>query len=281
MYIFTVDFEDWFDRATSLERKSLPVSRLKFGWDSLSAILEKTNTKPTFFIQGCTAERYPSLIAEIADKYDIGTHGYEHYNCNDITTEVFEKDLRKSVRILQDITGRKINKYRSPYFSLPNKEFLDIVAANGIEIDCSLASIEHSYGQKVLDNDSPCRILCNGIEIKELPPTSIGLGGWNFGFLGGGYFRLFPYALIKYWTEKKKDYSLAYIHPQDLDRELPLDYSESYRMEEKTFKEKLRSHVGLKTVERKLERFLTEFDFVDVETAARETNWEKMPLVEL
>ena len=125
-----------------------------------------------------------------------------------------------------------------------------------------------------MDNDSPCRILCNGIEIKELPPTNIGLGGWNFGFLGGGYFRLFPYSLIKYWTDKKDDYSLAYVHPQDLDRELPLNYAESYR-------EKLRSHVGLKTSARKLERWLSDFDFVDVETAVRKIDWEKTPLVEL
>ncbi|MBO5963680.1 MAG: DUF3473 domain-containing protein [Bacteroidales bacterium] len=278
MYIFTIDFEDWFERKQNAELKPLPLSRLKFGSDEMLAIVEKAGVKPTFFILGCTAERNPSLIAEIADKYDIGIHGYEHYNCNDISVEVFEKDLRKVKRLLKDITGKDVNKYRSPSFSLANRSFLKVLVDNGIEVDCSLASINHQYGSKVLSSNSPCRILVDGAEIKEFPPTTIGFGNFKFGFLGGGYFRMLPYSITRKLTSQNKEYASAYIHPCDLDKKLPWDYAETIQLEERTFFAKLKAQVGLKTSARKLERWLSDFDFVDVETAVKMIDWENTPL---
>ena len=106
----------------------------------------------------------------------------------------------------------------------------------------------------------------------------------------GGYFRLFPYPLIKKWhtdctdltdsnlTQKarksRKDfaseegYLLAYIHPRDLDGGQPM-------LEGLPLARKFKSYVGCRGAASKLERWLTEFEFTDIATANQQIDWTK------
>ena len=92
-------------------------------------------------------------------------------------------------------------------------------------------------------------------------------------FSGGGYFRLFPYTLIKRWTTNS-GYVMTYLHPRDLDPTQPI-------INELSFLRKFKTYVGLKNAENKLEKWLSDFEFTDMATAIQMIDWENVPVVNL
>jgi hypothetical protein len=109
--------------------------------------------------------------------------------------------------------------------------------------------------------------------MKQLPINFSTLIGKPLIFSGGGYFRLLPYSLIKIWT-RQSDYVMSYLHPRDFDPNQPV-------IKELSMARKFKSYVGLKGTMAKLEQWLNDFDFIDITTAIKKIEWEKVPVVEL
>lgn len=272
--IFTIDFEGE-GKILGSEQYYVPVREgaLEKNLERMLSILESTRVAPSFFVLASTAEKYPNIVKRIAQKYDIGTHSYNHTLVNTQTIKEFSDDLKKSIDTIEQITGKKVNKYRSPGFSLSSPEYMEQLIENGIEIDCSLASTNHFYGQKTTNLQTPHRIqLQNGI-IKEFPITTFKYLCKNIGFTGGGYFRLFPYSIIKH-TTKINPYIMAYIHLSDID-------SSKTKIEGLPFFVQFRRLAGLKGAEKKLNKWLNDFSFVDVNTANEKINWNEQPIIKL
>ena len=270
--IFTIDFEGE-GKILGSEQYYVPVREgaLEKNLERMLSILESTRVAPSFFVLASTAEKYPNLVKRIAEKYDIGTHSYNHTLVNTQTIKEFSDDLKKSIDTIEQITGKKVNKYRSPGFSLSSPEYMEQLIENGIEIDCSLASTNHFYGQKTTNLQTPHRIqLRNGI-IKEFPITTFKYLWKNIGFTGGGYFRLLPYPMIKH-TTKNQPYTMAYIHVSDID-------SNKTKIKGLPYFVQFRRLVGTKGAEKKLIKWLNDFDFVDVNTANEKINWDKQPII--
>lgn len=270
--IFTVDFE--FE-TVSVNKETLIISQkaseFEASFEQMMSVLEKANIHPTFFVLGYTAEKYPFMIKRIAEKYDIGTHSYKHTLVHTQSIKEFSQDLKKSIDIIEQITGKKVNKYRSPDFSLSKPEYLEQLIENGIEIDSSLTPIGHFSGGQTTNLQTPHRIqLQNGI-IKEFPITTFKCLWKNIGFTGGGYFRLLPYPMIKH-TTKNQPYTMAYIHVSDID-------SNKTKIEGLPYFVQFRRLVGTKGAEKKLIKWLNDFDFVDVNTANEKINWDKQPII--
>jgi polysaccharide deacetylase family protein (PEP-CTERM system associated) len=270
--IFTIDFETIcaFSKTQNIE---LPYHLwdLEKAFERMQAILETLDVSPTFFILSSTAEKYPKLIKRIAECYDIGSHSYNHDLINTLSVKNFSEDLRKSIDVIQQLTGKKINKYRAPGFSLPATEYMEQLIENEIEIDCSLTPANHFYGNKTTNLQIPYRIqLKNGI-IKEFPITTFNVLGKNIGFTGGGYFRFYPYSLIKQFTSKTS-YLMAYIHLSDIE-------PNQEKIKELSFPLQFRRMVGIKSAEKKLRKWLSDFDFASVEQANNQIDWEKQPLL--
>ena len=110
--------------------------------------------------------------------------------------------------------------------------------------------------------------------MKELPISFAKVGGKNIIFSGGGYFRLFPYSLIKKLTKQNGDYNMAYIHPRDLDGGQPM-------LEGLPLARRFKSYVGTKGAEVKLRKYLSDFKFTDIATANEQIDWEKAQLIKL
>lgn len=270
--IFTVDFEL---ETVSVNKKTLIIpqkdSDFEACFERMSSILENTNTDPTFFILASTAQKFPHIVKKISKKYDIGTHSYNHTFVSTQSIKDFSKDLKQSIDTIEQITGKKINKYRAPGFSLPAKEYMEQLIENQIEIDCSQTPTNHLYGQKTTNLQTPYRIqLKNGI-IKEFPITTFKFLGKNIGFTGGGYFRLLPYSIIKYST-LSSDYLMAYIHLSDIE-------SNQEKIKELSLPLQFRRLVGTKTAEAKLRKWLSDFSFVNVEQANNQIDWDNQPLI--
>ncbi|MDR3333751.1 MAG: DUF3473 domain-containing protein [Treponema sp.] len=87
-------------------------------------------------------------------------------------------------------------------------------------------------------------------------------------FSGGGYFRLFPYPLIRHWA-KQTSYLMTYFHPRDFDAKQPVITGLS-------FSRKFKSYVGLSGAYHKLQKLLGDFKFIDIATADSLIDWEQV-----
>ena len=116
--------------------------------------------------------------------------------------------------------------------------------------------------------------LAGGVQMKEFPIPFHSVMGQHIVFNGGGYFRLMPYGIIRKWTQECGEYCLSYIHPRDLDAEQPM-------LEGLPLTRKFKSYVGLRGAETKLRKYLTDFEFTDICTAAAGIDWVMAPVVKL
>lgn len=282
MNILTFDVEEWFHlldfdaTRTEAEWGRYEV-RIHENVERIFRILEDTNTKATFFVIGWIAKTYPELIRKIAEKYQIGCHTMNHQLVWQQSREEFRKDVETGVKMLEDITGKKVECFRAPGFSIRESEAwaFETLAELGIKNDSSVfpAPASHggmpSYGAAV-----PSIVEVNGLRMKEFPIPYHSLAGQHIVFNGGGYFRLMPYWIISKWTRQCGGYCLSYIHPRDLDAGQPM-------LEGLPITRRFKSYVGLKGAEKKLRRYLKEFAFTDIATAERLIDWEKVPVVKV
>ena len=113
----------------------------------------------------------------------------------------------------------------------------------------------------------------NGIKLKEFPINTLTILEKPFVFSGGGYFRLLPYKLIKSFT-KKSDYVMTYFHPRDFDTGQPIVPGLSPPR-------RFKSYVGIKNCKPKLEQWLKDFDFIDLNQADQSMNWDQVQVIKL
>lgn len=244
MNILTFDVEEWFHlldfdaTRTEAEWGKYEV-RIHENVDRILDILDRTDTKATFFIIGWVAKTYPEVVKKIAAKYQIGSHTMNHQLVWQQKPSEFKEDVESSVKLLQDITGQPVECFRAPGFSIREQEAwaFDILAELGIKYDCSVFPAHHAHGgmpgyaeayhdnpstgsgqaedenlrHEVLRNGGgickmrgigPAIIKHGGVEMKEFPVTTKEVMGRQVIFSGGGYFRLAPYWLIHKWSRE-------------------------------------------------------------------------------
>lgn len=284
MNILTFDVEEWFhlldfDATRTEEQWKNYEVRIYENMERIFQILEKTNTKATFFIIGWIAKTYPDVVRMIAEKYQIGCHTMNHQLVWQQSRQEFKDDVERGVKMLEDITGRKVECFRAPGFSIRESEAwaFEILSDLGIKYDSSIFPAHHAHGgMPSFPKAAPTILSYQGQEMKEFPVCFKTIAGKHIVFSGGGYFRLFPYSLIKKWHTDLTDrtsaggsgggYLLAYIHPRDLDGGQPM-------LEGLPLSRKFKSYVGCKGAAKKLERWLTEFEFTDIATANQQIDW--------
>ena len=282
MKILTFDIEEWFHILDNKKTNSISEwnnfdSRIQLGMDNIYDLLDKSNLSATFFVVGWMAEKHPEIIREISDRgYEIASHTHLHQLAYTQDRKTFNDDVEKSIKTLEDCTGKKITSFRAPGFSITNKNkwAFEVLHELGIEKDSSIFPAGRAHGGLPTYSEStPSLLEYNGTKIKEFPINTHNFFGKPVIFSGGGYFRLLPYPLIKTWTQKS-NYIMTYFHPRDFDFEQPIIPGLSLP---RLFK----SYVGLKNCKPKLEKWISDFDFMSLEQANQEIMWDKVPLVKL
>ncbi len=281
MNVLTFDVEEWFhllgcDSTASVARWDTYESRLDANVDRVLRLLDETGAQATFFVLGWIARRYPAAVRRIAEKYQIGCHTMEHRMVWKGSREDFRQDVDTGVKMLEDITGKKVDAFRAPGFSIRETEgwAFEILHELGIRYDASVFPAVHAHGgMPTFPIMEPALIQYNGVQMKEFPVSFKTIAGKHIIFNGGGYFRLFPYGLIRAWS-RHQPYLLSYMHPRDLDAGQPM-------VPNLPLSRKFRSYVGLKTAESKLRRYLTDFDFIDIHQADALVDWSKATVFQL
>jgi polysaccharide deacetylase family protein (PEP-CTERM system associated) len=261
--LFSVDVEDYFQVSAFehyVQRKDWDnyECRVVPNTHRMLRLLARHNVRGTFFILGWIAEHYPQLVRDIQrDGHEIASHGYWHRLIYEQTPEEFRRDLRQARDVIQNITGTAVNAYRAPSFSITKQSLwaLEILAEEGFSFDSSIFPIYHDrYG--IPDAEPGIRqINTKAGALQEVPPSVVQIAGVNLP-VGGGYFRLYPYKLTRYFLQsinrKGKQPFTFYIHSWELDPAQP-------RLTIHSKVSRFRHYVNLSKTGRKLERLLKEF----------------------
>jgi len=120
---------------------------------------------------------------------------------------------------------------------------------------------EPQHGSTAALSNSLTHSLVNSKGLIEFPISTVKVLGQNFPISGGGYFRLFPYSLIrrglKSINQKESKPFIFYVHPWEFDPDQP-------RIKGVTHLSKFRHYVNLDKTEERFMRLLTEFNFSSI-----------------
>jgi len=279
----TVDVEDWFQ--VSLFRHKIR----REDWDRMEStvvqntcrilrLFEQKNVKATFFILGWVAERFPEIVLAIKDLgHEIASHGYGHQIIFEQTKQEFAEDVRRSLEILEDITGARVLGYRAPSYSITRSSIWawESLTKLGVEYDSSIFPVKHDlYG--IPDAPRfPFEIrFTNGPKLVEFPLSTVVMMGKNIPVAGGGYLRLYPYWFIRKSVQhinEEGQPAIIYLHPWEMDPDLP-------RINVGVF-DTMRHYGNLYMTESRISRLLDEFQFGTISevlhTTEIRTDWPR------
>jgi polysaccharide deacetylase family protein (PEP-CTERM system associated) len=267
MNILTFDIEEWFlYEKNNLYKNSLYVEKLNNLLYILLDNLEKYNIQATFFCIGIIAKKYPNVINTIISKgHEIACHSNKHEWLTTLSVKQFDEDTYTAIDSIEQLTGRKIICYRAPAFSITSNNLwtFEILAKYGIEIDCSIFPAKRDFGGLPEYNCSvPSLLIHNGILIKEFPVSITDFFGKKIIYSGGGYFRLMPYKLIKYFM-KNNDYTMTYFHLRDFDVNQKKKYSLRY----------FKNYYGIEYAFKKFLSLINDYNFINIKLADELIDW--------
>lgn len=259
----SVDVEDWFQ----VQAFAGVIART--GWEGLErrveantervlALFAEAGVAATFFTLGWVAERHPLLVRRIvAAGHELASHGYGHELVHALGPEKFRTDVARAKAVLEDAGGIAVQGYRAPTFSIAPRIAPwahAVLAETGHRYSSSVFPIRHDlYGAPDAPR-TPFRPDPAGV--LELPMTTLRLGGRNLPCAGGGWFRLFPYALFRTGLARVNAREglrgIFYFHPWEIDPGQP-------RAAAAPLRSRLRHYSGLAGMRGKLLRLLGDF----------------------
>tara|TARA_Y100001954_G_scaffold90638_1_gene99223 strand:- start:17 stop:889 length:873 start_codon:yes stop_codon:yes gene_type:complete len=282
MNILTFDIEDWYHilhkyPSDILEKWNGYEDRVHIGTDKILEVLLENNIKATFFVLGYIAKKHPQIIKKIHDHgFEIGAHSDMHKVAYHQSSKEYKTDLVTCIKRLEDITSEKVVSYRAPGFSVrkENVWVFDILMELGIKYDASIFPAMREDGGFINFKESqPVKLKFNNHELKEFPMSMNSFFGTRFTTTGGGYFRFFPYSLIRALVEKS-EYTMTYFHPRDFDPNQPV-------LEGLSLKRKFKSYYNLSGAYSKFKQLVKDFNFIDIRQADKLIDWEKAPIVNI
>ena len=261
----TVDVEDWYHVAAFADRID------PTGWDRfvprvdrntrrLLELFAARGAKATFFVLGWVAERQQELVREIARAgHEVACHGWSHQLVYGQERATFRSETRRSKALLEDLIGQPVPGYRAASYSITAASLwaLDELAEAGFEYDSSIFPVRHDrYG--IPDGERwPHRLTTpSGARLVEFPLSTARIAGVNLPVAGGGYFRLYPYALTRAGLQsvnREGGPFVFYMHPWEIDPGQPRIAA--------SLRSRFRHYTGLAGCEAKLQRLLADFRF--------------------
>jgi polysaccharide deacetylase family protein (PEP-CTERM system associated) len=266
--IFSIDVEDWFNLSgTGLEPPPSDwdglESRVEKNFHGMLDILSAGGGIATCFFVGYFAKRFPGLVREAKERgHEVASHSYFHRLAYEQTPEAFLTDVRDARCLLEDIAGTKVSGFRAPAFSVTRDTpwFFEKLVEAGYTYDSSVFPAPHQTGGLATTAFGPHRVEGTGGKLVEFPITAVPVFGRPMCFFGGGYLRLFPYAVVRQMAQRAladERPVIFYVHPREIDLDQP-------RMA-LSRKRKFTCYVNLHTTRPKMERIVKDFHVTSFE----------------
>ncbi len=253
--VFGLDLEDWYHLDYLKNLKFNKDYSMLDGFQVFLEIIKSNQIESTIFTVGEIAKKVKNdLIFSKKIGCEIACHGMTHTRPLTLTDEKFIHEICVSKKILEDIIQDEVIGFRAPCFSI-NENLISLLKNYGYKYDSSKINFKGHplYGHFTL---SQFKSIKKYIYIKdkfiefEIPTCSF--INKKIPFSGGGYLRLFPYSLIKYFVKKMEKNSspiFFYIHPFELSRK-------SIPKLRLNMKDKFRMHVGRRNLHYKLDKVI-------------------------
>lgn len=261
----TIDLEDWYnahDYGIPTSSWDECESRVERNTIELLDLLSDYNVKAIFFVLGYIANRHPDLVREISNRgHVIASHGYWHEKLYEMDKDEFKLDLKMSLQLLENITGKKVKHYRAPSWTYDERSMYlhEVLHEEGILVDSSLQPFKTPLSGMANVTLEPHYLSTKGNKNKilEFPVPVCKLGPLLIPFSGGFYFRVMPFMFIERCLNKllQKQDGFIYIHPWEIDRGQPRPRAPLYI--------KIIHNYGIKGAKRKLEKLLMNYRVSD------------------
>ena len=268
-HALSFDIEDWF-HMVEIDSVDDPAK-----WDAFPSIVEretewiletlqKRDITATFYVLGWIADRYPDLVRSIDQAgHEIGSHSFWHRRVDTLTREQFRTDVRDSLDAIRAAGVERCPGFRAPTFSIvPGAEWaFDELLDLGFEYDASLFPMAREHGGYPCSRDPHLsNIAPSGRSMPELPMSIMDIGPRSTAFSGGGFFRLFPKALVRRGFDQCEAAGrpvVVYMHPRDFAVDTP--HVEMSRIR------RFKCYVGIKGARAKFEWMLDNWRFTSCE----------------
>jgi polysaccharide deacetylase family protein (PEP-CTERM system associated) len=196
--LLSIDFEDWHQLVhrrlgrTDWDRRGPALERQT---DALLTLLDDLGARATFFVLGLTAQRYPELVREVAERgHELASHGHAHERVPQLSRDTFRTDLERGLEAVEAAAGVRPTGYRAPAFSITRATpwAYDVLADVGFAYDSSQYDSPRIKNRISPIPRAPYRLRVeSGAELWELPVAAARLPVG-----GGAYWRVLPTAVI-------------------------------------------------------------------------------------
>jgi polysaccharide deacetylase family protein (PEP-CTERM system associated) len=194
-----------------------------------------------------------------------------------LTPVSFREDVRRSKDALEQLTGKPIEGFRAPTFSIVRQTgwALEVLADLGMIYDSSIYPVVHDrYGIPAAPRQ-PFLAEAAGYRLLELPIATLRFLKMKIPIGGGGYFRLLPFFLLeRALRQVARDCSppvaMLYFHPWEFDplqARLPLSRLNRFR-----------TYVGISNNGRRLHRLLSAHRFARAIDVAKQLDQQRASL---
>ena len=219
-------------------------------------LLDKYNIKGTFFTL-CSSLKLakPYLIKAIENGHELALHGYDHESPLSMNEKTFEENIVKSKNILEQEFHTEIKGYRAPCFGILDS-YIEVLKRNGFTYDSSSLNFHLAINSGKVDLESYERLnrLCSKKDnFFEITPNRVRAYSGHLPVSGGGYIRLVPWFVIKYYIKKcirHTDCYMFYVHPYEVSK------NKVPKLKNLKFVEWLFIRIGRKSYLRKIEKII-------------------------
>jgi peptidoglycan-N-acetylglucosamine deacetylase len=264
------DLEEWY-HSELVEGRRVPFSQAEEATRPILDLLDRYQTKASFFIVGEVAEQNPVLIRSIFERgHEIGCHTFSHTLVWNLDERLFRDELERFHYVIEKILGKiKIKWFRAPCFSIDNRNTwaLRVLSDLGYQYDASIfpLKINPLYGIRGAPT-RPYRISFRDVReedprgpLVEFPLCPLMIGGLKIPISGGFYLRALP-TFFLYWGFKRINRSqpfVIYFHPWESHEKTPRFKLPIYN--------RVISYYGTSSALKKLEFLLKHFRFARID----------------
>ncbi len=262
----SIDLEEWY-HSELVEGRRSAFSQVEEATRPILDLLDRYQTKASFFIVGEVAEKNPHLIQLIFEKgHEIGCHTFSHKLVWNLDQNLFREEMEHFHSVLEKILGKvEIKGFRAPCFSIDNRNrwALKVLLDFGYRYDASIfpLKINPLYGISGAPT-RPYRISFEDVRredpqspLMEFPLCPLKIGGLKIPISGGFYLRALP-AFFLEWGLKRINRSqpfLVYFHPWE-------SYEKTPRFKLPLYNRVI-SYYGISSALKKFEFLLSHFRF--------------------
>ena len=266
----SIDLEEWY-HSELVEGRRFSFSQATEATRPVLDLLDRYQTKASFFVVGEVAEQNPGLIQSIFERgHEIGCHTFSHKLVWSLDENLFREELGHFHSIMEKILGKvAIKGFRAPCFSIDNRNrwALRVLLDFGYQYDSSIfpLKINPLYGVSGAPT-RPYRISLEDVRkedpqspLMEFPLCPLMIGRLKIPISGGFYLRALP-SYFLYWGLKRINRSqpfLVYFHPWE-------GYDKTPRFKLPLYNRVI-TYYGIRSALGKLEFLLKHFKFTRVD----------------